>query len=96
MPNNLCAAAKAKFVTGLSATVTRKDGQHPIIFMECGPVRYRRSARHAVATHPFEHKVVVRPTDFRPKRPADPDVRLQFHKLYEELTVDEERNQLIR
>src|SRR6266478_5109026 len=29
--------AKAKFVTGLSATVTRKDGHHPIIFMQCGP-----------------------------------------------------------
>ena len=74
--------AKAKFVTGLSATVTRKDGQHPIIFMECGPVRYRVSVRHGVATHPFEHRVVVRPTGFRPLRPADPDVRVQFHKLY--------------
>jgi very-short-patch-repair endonuclease len=87
--------AKAKFVTGLSATVTRKDGQHPIIFMECGPVRYRGSVRHSVATHPFEHKVVVRPTGFRPLRPADPDVRVQFHKLYEELIADEERNRLI-
>ena len=35
--------AKAKFVTGLSATVTRKDGHHPIIFMQCGPVRFRTS-----------------------------------------------------
>ena len=33
--------AKAKYVMGLSATVTRKDGHHPIIFMQCGPVRYR-------------------------------------------------------
>jgi len=87
--------ARAKFVTGLSATVTRKDGQHPIIFMECGAVRYRDNVRHAVATHPFEHKVVVRPTGFRPLRPADPDVRVQFHKLYEELIADEARNQLI-
>jgi superfamily II DNA or RNA helicase/very-short-patch-repair endonuclease len=87
--------SKAKFVTGLSATVTRKDGQHPIIFMECGPVRYRGNVRHAVATHPFAHKVVVRPTGFRPLRPADPDVRVQFQKLYEELITDEARNQLI-
>src|SRR5437867_4322676 len=29
--------AKARFVLGLSATVTRKDGHHPIIFMQCGP-----------------------------------------------------------
>ena len=32
--------AKAKYVSGLSATVTRKDGRHPIIQMQCGPVRY--------------------------------------------------------
>ncbi len=32
---------KAKYVTGLSATVVRKDGHHPIIFMNCGPVRHK-------------------------------------------------------
>ena len=32
--------AKAKYVLGLSATVSRKDGHHPIIFMQCGPVRH--------------------------------------------------------
>lgn len=31
---------KAKYVLGLSATVARKDGHHPIIFMQCGPVRF--------------------------------------------------------
>ena len=41
--------AKAKYVTGLSATVTRKDGHHPIIFMQCGPVRYRVDAKAAAA-----------------------------------------------
>ncbi|MBN4683497.1 DEAD/DEAH box helicase family protein, partial [Pandoraea nosoerga] len=30
--------AKARYVLGLSATVARKDGHHPIIFMQCGPV----------------------------------------------------------
>ena len=87
--------AKAKFVTGLSATVMRKDGHHPIIFMQCGPVRYRVNAKDRVAAHPFEHTVMVRPTDFRPLRPANPNVRQQFHELYEELIADEERNQLI-
>jgi hypothetical protein len=28
--------AKARFVTGLSATIARKDGHHPIILMQCG------------------------------------------------------------
>lgn len=87
--------AKAKFVTGLSATVMRKDGHHPIIFMQCGPVRYRVNSKERVAAHPFKHTVMVRPTDFRPLRPANPNVRLQFHELYEELIADEERNQLI-
>jgi superfamily II DNA or RNA helicase/very-short-patch-repair endonuclease len=87
--------AKAKFVTGLSATVTRKDGHHPIIFMQCGPVRYRVSAKQRAAAHPFTHTVMVRPTSFRPLRPANPNVRQQFRELYEELIADEERNQLI-
>jgi len=57
--------AKAKFVTGLSATVTRKDGHHPIIFMQCGPVRYRVDAKQQAATRPFTHQVFVHPTGFR-------------------------------
>ncbi len=34
-------AAKARYIVGFSATVERKDGHHPIIFMQCGPVRHR-------------------------------------------------------
>jgi superfamily II DNA or RNA helicase/very-short-patch-repair endonuclease len=87
--------AKAKFVTGLSATVTRKDGHHPIVFMQCGPVRHRVNAKEQAAARPFEHIVIVRPTDFRPLREANPDVRMQFQELYGELIADENRNQLI-
>jgi superfamily II DNA or RNA helicase len=36
---------KAKYVVGLTATPTRKDGHHPIIYMQCGPVRFNMSAR---------------------------------------------------
>lgn len=32
--------AKAKFVLGLTATPIRRDGQQPIIFMQCGPIRH--------------------------------------------------------
>ena len=45
--------AKAKFVTGLSATVTRKDGHHPIIFMQCGPIRHRVDAKAEAVARPF-------------------------------------------
>ncbi|MEJ2078890.1 MAG: DEAD/DEAH box helicase family protein [Acidobacteriota bacterium] len=87
--------AKSKFVLGLSATPIRKDGHHPIIFMQCGPIRYRVDPRRQAARRPFDHKVLVRPTDFRALRPADPDVRLRFQDLYDELTVDERRNRAI-
>ena len=87
--------AKAKFVTGLSATVTRKDGHHPIIFMQCGPVRHRVDAKAQAAARPFQHTVVVRPTSFRPLGPANPDVRIQFQDLYSELIADDQRNQVI-
>lgn len=86
---------KAKFVLGLSATVTRKDGHHPIIFMQCGPVRFRVDAKAQAAARPFEHSVLVRPTSFRPVTPANPDVRIQFHDLYGDLIADRERNRLI-
>ena len=87
--------AKAKYVTGLSATVTRKDGHHPIIFMQCGPVHYRVDAKEQARARPFTHSVLVRPTGFRPMSAANPDVRSQFHELYDDLISDESRNQLI-
>ncbi len=87
--------AKAKYVTGLSATVTRKDGHHPIIFMQCGPVRYRADAKAAAVARPFAHCVHVRSTPFHPLTEADSDKRLQFHQLYQELVADEERNRMI-
>lgn len=87
--------AKAKFITGLSATVTRKDGHHPIIFMQCGPVRYRVNAKVQAAARPFEHAVHVRPTDFRPLRITAEDRRTQFQELYSELIADQTRNRLV-
>jgi superfamily II DNA or RNA helicase/very-short-patch-repair endonuclease len=87
--------AKARFVTGLSATVARKDGHHPIIFMQCGPVRYRVNARQQAAERPFAHQVLVRPTAFRAATEPDPDPRAEFQRLYEALVQDEARNRMI-
>lgn len=44
---------KAKYVLGLTATPIRRDGQQPIIFMQCGPIRHR-AARPAGAPHDLE------------------------------------------
>jgi superfamily II DNA or RNA helicase/very-short-patch-repair endonuclease len=87
--------AKAKFITGLSATLTRKDGHHPIVCMQCGPVRHHVNPKEQAAARPFEHTVLVRPTDFRTLQPADPDMRAQFQDLYRELIADDQRNQII-
>ena len=87
--------AKAKFITGLSATVARKDGHHPIIFMQCGPIRYRVDARIQAAARPFTHQVLVRPTGFRAAELCNPDPRVEFHDLYECLQNDDKRNRLI-
>ena len=87
--------AKARFVLGLSATVTRKDGHHPIVFMQCGPIRHRVNAKAQAAGRPFEHSVYVRPTGFQASGPL-PDVsRLQFQEIYSQLVGDEPRNRLI-
>lgn len=49
--------AKAKYVLGLTATPIRRDGQQPIIFMQCGPIRHTAAkpagAPHDLAVAPY-------------------------------------------
>src|SRR6266481_8030142 len=47
---------KAKYVLGMTATLTRKDGHHPIINMQCGPIRFHLSAKKAAESSHIEHK----------------------------------------
>jgi superfamily II DNA or RNA helicase len=87
--------AKARYVLGLSATVTRKDGHHPIIFMQCGPVRYRVDAKEQATARPFSHEVLVRPTNLQFPAELEEDPRLAFQQLCDLLYQDPARNQLI-
>jgi superfamily II DNA or RNA helicase/very-short-patch-repair endonuclease len=87
--------AKARYVCGLSATVTRKDGHHPIIFMQCGPVRYRVDAKQQAAARPFTHQVFIRPTGFRMQDLSVSGQRAEFQGLYDALAADASRNQMI-
>ena len=83
---------KAKYVLGLTATPERKDGHHPIIYMQCGPIRYRLSARSMTAASPFEHEVIPRLTEFCvPPEHADTTIQ----ELYAALVHDNTRNELI-
>ena len=90
----IAAAAKARFVLGLSATVTRKDGHHPIIFMQCGPIRYRVDARKQAAARPFGHRVVLRSTSFRAPA-SEAGERIPIQNLYGLLAQDRDRNDQI-
>jgi superfamily II DNA or RNA helicase len=84
--------AKAKYVVGLTATPTRKDGHHPIIYMQCGPVRFSMSARTMTETTPFEHKVAPRYTEFR-TAPELTEITIQ--DVYAALVDDVSRNEMI-
>ena len=49
---------KAQYVYGLSATPVRQDGHQPIIFMQCGPVRYLVDAKSQAEKRAFSHYVI--------------------------------------
>ena len=87
--------AKARFVTGLSATVTRRDGHHPIIFMQCGPVRYRVDDRQQAASRSFAHHVIVRRTGFILQAQSDDKPQPGIQEIYAQLVMDPIRNQMI-
>jgi superfamily II DNA or RNA helicase len=57
---------KAKYVLGLTATFIRKDGHHPIIMMQCGPVMYKNSVSRNKGSSAKEHVVFIRKTNFAP------------------------------
>ncbi|WP_253952485.1 DEAD/DEAH box helicase family protein [Oceanispirochaeta sp. M1] len=83
----------AYYKLGLSATLTRKDGQHPIIFMNLGDVRYSVSAKKQAATRSFTHKVIPRETDFHVDFAESASDRIQ--DLFRILAGDESRNDFI-
>ncbi len=83
------ATAKARYVTGLTATPRRKDGHHPILEMQLGPVRFRVDSKRQAAQRPFGHRLVVRHTQLK----SEPGLAIQ--ELYARVVQDEGRNELI-
>jgi superfamily II DNA or RNA helicase len=87
--------AKARFVLGLSATVARKDGHQPIIFMQCGPIRHRVDARAQAAECSIKHRVRHHSTKFKLPSPLAESDRPSMPAVYAALARDEARNDLI-
>lgn len=82
--------AKARYVLGLTATPIRKDGHHPIIFMQCGPIRHWVSAGKATANRPFQHVVIPHETSL-----VMESVEPSIHDVYHALIQDDTRNRQI-
>ena len=70
--------SKAKYVRGLTATPIRRDGQQPIIFMQCGPIRYT-AAKPVGAPHDLE--VLPRSRFARIDLPTDAGIQDVFRHL---------------
>jgi superfamily II DNA or RNA helicase len=87
-------SARAKYVYGLTATPIRQDGHHPIVYMQCGPIRYRIDAKSQVLQRSFTHKVVTRQTDFSMIEHGE-EAEIKITDIYQALVEDSRRNDLI-
>ena len=88
---NVLKGVKAHTVYGLTATPIRKDGHQPIIFMQCGPIRFSADAKSQIAKQSFERCLIPRFTSYR----SITDDKQTITTLYQLLSEDEIRNSLI-
>lgn len=82
---------KARFVTGLTATPQRRDGHHPILEMQIGPIRHMVDQRSRAGAG-FSRRLFARETGFRlPPTAISPPIQ----DVYRWLAEDSARNSLI-
>ncbi len=79
---------RARYILGLTATPIRKDGHHPIILMQCGPIRHRVSPRQQRESTGVVYRVIPRFTEFCIPDGEDPSIQA----LYGKLARDDRRN----
>lgn len=79
-------AIRAKYVYGLTATPIRKDGLHPIIFMQCGPIRYKVDGKTQAKIRPFKHRLIQKVTSFTSSS-------AEIQEIYKTMSSDKGRNQ---
>jgi superfamily II DNA or RNA helicase len=83
---------KARYLTGLTATPRRRDGHHPILQLQLGPVRFLIDPKSQAARLSFEHRLIVRETAFKLATAlTNPGIQ----EIYGQLASDEGRNKLI-
>lgn len=84
----------AKYVYGLTATPARQDGQQPILFMQCGDIRYQESANEQAAKSSFKRFVMPRFTPFKKPTGLD-DSEFGITQIYAAIAFNAPRNKLI-
>lgn len=82
---------RAQHVYGLTATPIRKDGHQPIIFMQCGKIRYTADTKTQMGNQDFKRTLIPR---FTPFRTISSDAQT-YTQVIENMSVDEVRNRLI-
>ena len=83
--------ANACYVYGLTATAIRKDGHQPIIFMQCGPIRYLADAKVQMISQTFTRLLVPRFTSYRELA----DEKSTYARMVQKMSENENRNMLI-
>lgn len=78
---------RSAYVHGLTATPVRKDGLHPLMFMQCGPVVYKIDAKQQATIRQFHHLLHPRHTNFKGKGDEK--------DMIDQLIHDEHRNEMI-
>jgi len=83
---------KARYVVGLTATPVRKDGHHPIIMMQCGPIRFNVSSKKQPTASAIQYEVIPKSTGFT----VPPEWNgIGIQDIYSALVNDEQRTDLI-
>lgn len=88
---NVLKHVRAHYVYGLTATPIRKDGLQPIIFMQCGPIRFFADAKAQIQKQTFRRYLVPRFTSYR----HITGEKQSFTALSQSLAESEVRNALI-
>ena len=63
--SRIISSTSAKYIYGLTATPIRKDGHLPIIFMHCGPIRYKVDPKKEALQREFKHYIIPRFTGWK-------------------------------
>ncbi|EKD45404.1 MAG: hypothetical protein ACD_69C00311G0002, partial [uncultured bacterium] len=83
---------RANYVLGLTATPNRKDGHHPIILMQCGPILHRVDDKSCIKASKMQHRICIRNTTFTQ---SHTETTPKISDLYKELVNCEMRNEQI-